>query len=104
MARAEIMARLGLDRSEFKRGLDGATSEAQGFEHSLRGIRSAMSLAFAVVGVRRFIDAVRELRQQAGDGVKIIDDGQLDVLGRTASKLEAIAAAAKGFGFSFFAT
>lgn len=97
-ARAEIMARMGLDRSGFSRGIDGAKQEAAGFQVSLTSIRSAVSAAFAVAAIREFADTARELRQYQDDkGIVLVSPEQLDLLERTGDMVDKVTLKLKGW-------
>lgn len=102
-ARAEIMARLGLDRSGFTKGIDGAKQEAAGFEGSLGSVKRGIQMAFAVLAIKEFADTARELRQYQDDkGITLVSPDQLDLIERSGDAIDGLMLKAKAYAVTGF--
>lgn len=95
MPQARIDAAIGLDNSQYKRGIDGAKRENAGFSASLRSIRQGMHFAFAIYGLQSFLSAMKTARQDAEKFPGLISPSQLRDLESAASVFDRLHVQAK---------
>lgn len=93
MAMANLMARLGLDASEFKSGVDGAEVRVKGFARQMQSVSRLIGTGFGVAGVAMLVDKWRsglaDITQYTGrTGIKLLADGEEQRLQQVSSTLE----------------
>lgn len=102
---ARLMAVLGLDSSQFGRGIDGAQKRIKSFGANLGSINRMMKVAFATQAIRGFINATREVEDfQNEHGITIVSDEELARMKAATFELEKIGVTLKAKVASGLAT
>jgi hypothetical protein len=80
-ATARIMAALGIDTTQFQRGLDGARTKTTSFEQSLKSVSALAKVAFAGEMIKRLAQTTKEIEQfQKETGRQLVNPQALEQL------------------------
>lgn len=90
MSTAGMVARLGLDRSNFDRGIDGAEKKTAEFVGSVRGVKKAIGAAFAASALYGFMAAFRDVQEAQQGGIKLVSDEDLRNIESVAASIKAL--------------
>jgi len=96
-ATARIMAFLGMDPSNFNRGVDQAKARMTGFEGSVASINRMFRFAFGAEIIGRIVQAADRIGDlQKREGIEIISPAHLASIQQTSRQLEIIRAQMSG--------
>ena len=90
-ATAKLMAMLGLDGRDFKKGITGATAETKKFGDSMRTTKRMIDGLLGMELLNKFLNALKQLRDfQNKTGTQIVSDESLDRIDSLIDKVETL--------------